>query len=133
MLDTKNMSKESREAEIDKILAETARNPYKKIKPLAPARRPEAPKRPETPKDSMQSIPIKKAEPEQPAISEKSRENIESAKAAAAEKIKRIKAETLRAEDESNKKSEYKNLFSSTDDVKNEFPEKAESEIEFED
>ena len=76
MLDVKNMSKERREAEIDKILAETARSPYKKVKPRfnTPVNRPSAPvhtehtenKVSETPKAAEQQVkapePIKTAE-----------------------------------------------------------------------
>ena len=82
MLDVKNMSKERREAEIDKILAETARSPYKKVKPRfnTPVNRPSAPvhtehtenKVSETPKAAEQQVkapePIKT--PEMPKIPE---------------------------------------------------------------
>ncbi|MGN1480473.1 signal peptidase I [Porcipelethomonas sp.] len=106
-MEMKNMSKESREAEIDRILAETARNPYKKIKPAAPVKRPEVPKRPEMPKNPdvpktpVQSAPDKKDDLEKTVLmqmpSEEERERAEKAKASAAEKIRKIKEEKHRA------------------------------------
>lgn len=133
MLEMKNMSKESREAEIDKILAETARNPYKKVKPSAPPKRQEALKRPEATKTPAQTKPEKKEDPDKTVLMQtpfiQEHEKSQNEKNTAADKIKRIKEERLQAAAEKTAVSEYDKPY---DETGSKLPGKSYPDIEFE-
>lgn len=125
MLDMKNMSKESREAEIDRILAETARTPYKpKSKPATE----------EKSEESALAEHGNKTESKKTASTQRAFEELESerqAKAAAAEKIRKIKEERRKAELRVEKPAEN-NEAENSNDYFDEFLPESETEELFE-